>query len=142
MSNIISITTRKPWHEEQQEKRRARRAEARRKRKEASEAKADHKANQLLMLDEIRKLVEEDKFEGLMIIGRDPKTKAFFNDFVLDVTTIPLNDYFAYAGVMQTVAGELMDCATMAPALMADGSIQDPFLEPPEEIYLDEGDYE
>jgi hypothetical protein len=142
MSNIISITTRKPWHEEQQEKRRARRAESRRKRKEANEAKADHKFNQLQMLDEIRKLVEEDKFEGLVIFGRDPKTKAFFNDFVLDVTTIPLNDYFAYAGVIQTVAGELMDCATMAPAMMSDGSIQDPFLEPPEEIYLDEGDYE
>ncbi len=139
MSNIISITTRKPWHEEQQEKRRAQRAESRRKRKEASEAKADHKHNQLLMLDEIRKLVEEDKFEGLVIFGRDPKTKAFFNDFVLDVTTVPLNDYFAYAGVMQTVASELMDCATMAPALLSDGSIQDPYLEPPEVIYL-EGD--
>lgn len=142
MSNIISISTRKPWHEEQQEKRRARRAESRKKRKEANEAKADHKASQLLMLDEIRKLVEEDKFEGLVIFGRDPKTKAFFNDFVLDVTTVPLNDYFAYAGVMQTVAGELMDCATMAPALMPDGSIQDPYLEPTDVIYLEGDDFE
>lgn len=141
MSNVISLMTRKPWHEEQQEKRRARRAESRRKRKEKNEARANHKLTQLQMLDEIRKLVEEDKFEGLMIFGRDPKTKVFFNDFVLDVSTVPLQDYFAYAGLMQTVAGELMDCATMAPAMLSDGTIEDPYLEPVEIVEM-EGDFE
>ena len=142
MSNVISLMTRKPWHEEQQEKRRERRATSRRKRQEKNEARANHKLNQLQMLDEIRKLVEEDKFEGLMILGRDPKTKVFFNDFVLDVSTVPLHDYFAYAGVMQTVAGELMDAATMAPAMLSDGTIEDPYLTPVEIVELDPEDYE
>jgi len=139
MSNVVSLLTRKPWHEEQAEKRRQRRADSRKKKKELSEAKADHKINQLQMLDEIRKLVEEDKFEGLLIVGRDPKTKNFYNDFVLDVTTVPLNDYYAYAGVLSTLSTELQQCATMAPALMSDGSTLDPYLEPPEVVYMDEG---
>ncbi|MBY3231858.1 hypothetical protein [Rhizobium laguerreae] len=141
MSNVVSLLTRKPWHEEQAEKRRQRRADSRKKRKELSEAKADHKATQLAMLDEIRKLVEEDKFEGLLIVGRDPKTKNFYNDFVLDVTTVPLNDYYAYSGVLATLATELNQCATMAPALMADGSTLDPYMEPPEVVYM-EGDFD
>lgn len=140
-SKVISIATRKPWHEEQAEERKQRRSEARQKKKELSEARADHKATQLQMLDEIRALVEQDKFEGLLIVGRDPKTKNFYNDFVLDVTTVPLNDYYAYAGVLQTLSTELMQCATMAPALMADGSTLDPYLEEPEVVYL-EGDFE
>lgn len=140
-AKVISLSTRKPWHEEQAEKRRQRRSAARKKRKELSEAKADHKQSQLNMLDEIRALVEADKFEGLLIVGRDPVTKNFFNDFVLDVTTVPLNDYYAYAGVLTTLATELNQCATMAPALMADGSTLDPYLEPPETIYL-EGDFD
>ena len=141
IANVISIATRKPWHEEQAEKRKQRRSESRKKRRELSEAKKDHKQNQLDMLDEIRALVEADKFEGLVIAGRDPKTKFFYNDFVLDVTTIPLTDYFAYAGMLQTLATELMQCATMAPALMSDGSTLDPYLEEPEVVYL-EGDFD
>lgn len=138
LAKVISLATRKPWHEEQTEKRRARRAETRKKKQDANLAKADHKATQLQMLDEIRALVEADKFEGLLIIGRDPKTKNFYNDFVLDVTTVPLNDYYAYSGVLTTLATELSQCATMAPALLADGSTLDPFLEPPETIYLED----
>lgn len=141
-ADVISIATRKPWHEEQAERRRERRSAAQKKRQEKNQAKKDHKAMQLLMLEEIRKLVEEDKFEGLVIAGRDPKTKAFYNDFVLDVTTVPLTDYFAYAGMLQTIAAELMQCATMAPALLADGTIQDPYLEPEEVIYLDPEEFE
>ncbi|OWZ90366.1 hypothetical protein B9J07_27650 [Sinorhizobium sp. LM21] len=136
-AQVISITTRKPWHEEQAEKRKARRATSRKKRKDLDQAKRDHKFNQLVMLDEIRALILEDKFEGLLIVGRDPKTKNFFNDFVLDVTTVPLNDYYAYSGVLQTLAAELQQCATMAPALMSDGTTLDPYLEPPEVIYLE-----
>ncbi|MBD9511614.1 hypothetical protein IB265_33200 [Ensifer sp. ENS10] len=138
-AQVISITTRKPWHEEQAEKRKARRSASQKKRKELSEAKKDHKHNQLQMLDEIRALVEADKFEGLLIVGRDPKTKNFYNDFVLDVTTVPLNDYYAYSGVLQTLATELQQCATMAPALMSDGTTLDPYVDESEVVYL-EGD--
>jgi hypothetical protein len=140
-AQVISLATRKPWHEEQAEKRKQRRSDAQKKRHEKNQAKKDHKTTQLQMLDEIRALVEADKFEGLLIVGRDPTTKNFYNDFVLDVTTVPLNDYYAYAGVLQTLAVELQQCATMAPALMADGSTLDPYLEEPEVVYL-EGDFE
>ena len=140
-AKVISLSTRKPWHEEQAEKRRERRSAGQKKRHELNQAKKDHKATQLQMLDEIRALVEADKFEGLLIVGRDPKTKNFFNDFVLDVTTVPLNDYYAYSGVLQTLATELQQCATMAPALMSDGSTLDPYLEEPEVVYL-EGEFD
>lgn len=141
-TKVISIATRQPWHEEQMEKRRQRRSDAQKKRYERDRAKQDHRATQLQMLDEVRALVEAGKFEGLLIVGRDPATKNFFSDFVLDVTTVPLNDYYAYAGLLQTLAGEIQECATMAPALMADGTTLDPYLEPTEVIYLDEGDFD
>lgn len=140
-AKVISLATRKPWHEEQAEKRRARRAENRKKKQDANQAKADHKAIQLQMLDDIRALVEAGRFEGLLIVGRDPKTKNFYNDFVLDVATVPLNDYYAYSGVLTTLATELSQCATMAPALMADGTTLDPYFEPAEIAYL-EGDFD
>jgi hypothetical protein len=140
-AEVISLATRKPWHEEQAEKRKARRSDGQRKRFEKDKAKKDHKTGMLIMLDEVRALIEAGKFEGLMIFGRDPNSKAFFNDFILDVGTVPLNDYFGFAGLLDTVSLELKQCATMAPALMNDGSIEDPYLEP-EYVMLDPEDFE
>lgn len=141
-AEVISIATRKPWHEEQAEKRKARRSDGQKKRVEKDRAKKDHKEGMLTMLDEVKALIEAGKFEGLMIFGRDPTSKIFFNDFILDVGTVPLNDYFGFAGLLDTVSLELKQCATMAPALMNDGSISDPYMDPAEIVYLDPEEFE
>jgi hypothetical protein len=142
-AKVISILTRKPWIEEQAEKRRKRRSDGQKKRHDKNKAVQDHREAMLTLLDEVRELVEAGKFEGLIMFGRDPKTKTFFNDFVLDVSNVPLNDYFGFAGLLDVVSLELKQSATMAPAMMNDGSILDPYVEPPVEYEVyDPEDFE
>lgn len=125
--NVISIGTRKPWREEQVEKRRQRRSEAQKKRRAADEAHAEHRAALLEMLENTKKLVEMGRLEGLLVIGRDPDSKHFYTDINIDNRIVERGDLYAWIGCMATLETELKDEAMMSPAVQPDGSIIDPW---------------
>lgn len=124
--NVISIGSRKPLAVEQAEQ--AILAE------EADKARAqkldEHQELCLKTLDQIRKLVEEGRLQGLVIIGRDPVTSLFLTETVLSIDATPASEMFAYVGVVETLKLELADYASMAPQILNDGKVIDPWLEP------------
>jgi hypothetical protein len=138
---VISIGSRKPWLQEQAENRKAHRAELSKKRKAKNKAHADHRDGLLRMLDEARALVEQGRLEGMIIVGRDPKTKHFYTDLMLDETTVPRTDLYAFIGCVETLSSELKDAAMMAPSIQPDGSISDPYENLEAAVDELEGDY-
>jgi hypothetical protein len=132
MTDVIDIKTRRPWALARAEAQKARRKAKRQEKKEAKEGIEEHKAAMLEVLDGVRKLVEAGRLEGLLLIAREPKTKHFFTEVVLDDRIITNNDLHSFVGCLETLKIELADGAAMAPALMLDGSTIDPEMEPPE----------
>lgn len=86
-----------------------------------------HKEANLRMLDDVRRLVEADQLEGLVIVARQRGRGAFLTDHSLTGPSIPPNELFAYAGVMSALVNEITDVAsTLAPCLLSDGTVIQP----------------
>lgn len=132
MTDVIDIKTRRPWALARAEAQKARRKAKRQEKKEAKLGVEEHRAAMLEVLDGVRKLVEAGRLEGLLLIAREPTTKLFFTEIVLDDRIIPNNDLHSFVGCLETLKIELADGAAMAPALLLDGSTIDPEMEPPE----------
>jgi hypothetical protein len=123
--NVIAFGSRKPLEQHQAEE-----AAAALAIEEAEEKRAtEHQALCLSTLDKLKGLVEAGRLSGLIILGRDPQTKLFLTETVLDATVTPATEMFAYVGVVETLKVELTEYASMAPALMTDGSVNDPWAE-------------
>ena len=144
--NVISIGTRKPWREEQAERRKQRRSEGQKKRRAKDEAEMEHRMALLEMLENTKKLVEMGRLEGLIIIGRDAKPDAqgerhFYTDVNVDDRIVKKGDLFAWVGCMATLEMELKEGAMMAPALQEDGAILDPWENVQIEILGEDGEF-
>lgn len=135
--NVIDMKTRRPYWSVEKERKRANRSSKRRIKREQMEAREEHRDAMLSCLSGLTRLVQEDKLEGLLIIAREPTSKLFLTDVVMDDRIIPSNDLHAFIGCMETLKIELADAAAMAPALMLDGSV----IDPEEHIAFEEDEY-
>lgn len=110
------------------------------RRNQISDKKAEEDAETFLkiqemmlkILDGTRKLVEEGKLDGLVILGRDPASRAFMNQIVLAEPFVERQGLFAYAGFLDGIKLEILDYAAHAPYMELDGVLNDPFDEPEE----------
>lgn len=94
---------------------------------EVAEEKPTHKDDNLQMLRDARRLVENDQLQGLIIIGRQPGTGIFHTNHALSQQVIPAHQLWAFIGQLHGLAAELTDIATTrAKELLADGTISDP----------------
>lgn len=125
--NVISLGSRRSYHQEQAEMAAAVQIETEQIEKQLNEAQNSHKETLLKMLTDTIKLVEADQLEGMLVIGRHKTSKLFYTDVVLDDRIIPPHDLFSYVGCLETLKMELADSASMAPCIRSDGSTLDPF---------------
>jgi hypothetical protein len=123
---VIDIKSRRPYAVAKAEEAKQRRAAKRQAKKQWSEVREEHKSVLLEVLDQVRARVADGKLEGLILLAREPTTKLFLTEVVLDDRLIPPNDLHSYVGCMETLKIELADGAAMAPALLNDGSVIDP----------------
>lgn len=127
MSEVIDLKTRRPYWTVQREQKSAKRKARRLRKSEQDQARSEHQAAMLTCLTGLMRLAEEGKLEGLILLAREPKSKLFLTDIVLDERVIPPNDLHSFIGCMTTLQMELADAAAQsAPALLLDGSIVDP----------------
>lgn len=72
-------------------------------------------------------MVRAGRIKDFMFVGRDVASGHFLTEMIVD----PVNpsDAFAFVGVLNALNLELTDRAQLAPALMPDGSVLDPFVE-------------
>lgn len=91
-----------------------------------ADAHKAHKEANLKILHQVRTLIEEDKLEGLIVIGRQKGGNAFLTELAFDEKVIPLADLGAYVGVIEALKLEFVEDAQMAPMLQPDGTLLDP----------------
>lgn len=125
--NVIAIRSRKPLTET---------VEA--EKKSAAELEdLNHKAH-LQTVDNFRRLVEDRKLEGLIVIGRSPETGLFYYDVIFPTREgeggCTPQEAISYTGFLDIVRTQFSDIASWAPCIMPDGSIYEP------EPFDEEGD--
>jgi hypothetical protein len=132
--SVIDIKTRKPFAQARAEETKRKRAATRKAKKDVADAFMEHRDCLIESLEGVLKMVREGKLHGLIIIAREPNTKLFLTDVILDDRLIPANDLHAFVGVMETLKLELADSAAAnAPALLIGGEVVDPTQIPEEE---------
>lgn len=86
-----------------------------------------HKAALLKVLAGVTKMVEDDRLESLVILGRDPVTGLMMTETLFPGTEKTMPHAFAYLGLLETVKLEMSDLASMSPYLTVEGKIIDPY---------------
>jgi hypothetical protein len=125
MSEVISFTSRKPVEQDAAE------LAAFQEQQAVAHAQALSEAQESILkgLDEVKALVLAGRLEGLVLVGRDPTTDLFHSQILLPLATVPRQKLFGYMGMLDCLKIELSDNALLAPSVMEDGSILDPYLE-------------
>lgn len=97
---------------------------------EVSTAEELNRQTQLYAIDSLRGLVEKGEIEGLILIGRHPRTGIFYYDCAFpmreDSEGCTPQEAIAYAGFLETVKMQFADLASWAPCVLPDGSIFQP----------------
>lgn len=100
---------------------------------------ADREAH-LEAIDNLRRLVEQDKVRGLILIGRHVELGVPYQDVIFPMRVIPgTEEYgsitssfcppeeaFFYTGLLEAMKLEFADMAQMAPCLMPTGEVLNP----------------
>lgn len=134
---VIDLKSRKPFAQARAEETKRKRAATRKAKKDAADAVMSHREAVIETLEGMIKMVRAGELEGLVCVMRNPATKLFMTDVVMDDRIIPPNDLHAYVGVIETLKLELADSAAAnAPALLIGGEVVDPTMQP------DEGEWE
>lgn len=76
--------------------------------------------------DALRRIVDTDDIEGVIVIAKHKSTGLFFNDITFGAEGCSPKDAFAWVGILDTIKAEMIDVALMAPTIMSDGSIVSP----------------
>lgn len=92
---------------------------------ERSTSHEERTKNILDRLDQIRHLVEQGRIEDFILISRDTATGHFLTE--VDLSCPNGSEIFGYVGVLEALKLELTERAQLAPALMPDGSVLDPY---------------
>ena len=91
---------------------------------------SERRKNILDRIDQIRHLIVQGRIEDFIFVGRDVDTRHFLTEVELS-DTIQQNrtEIFAFVGVTDAIKLELTERAQLAPALLPDGSVYDPYKE-------------
>ncbi|OCP21917.1 MULTISPECIES: hypothetical protein [unclassified Ensifer] len=131
---VIDLKSRKPFAQARAEETKRRRAATRKAKKETADAIMEHREAVIETLEGMIKMVRAGELEGLVCVMRNPASKLFMTDVVMDDRIIPPNDLHAYVGVIETLKLELADSAAAnAPALLIGGEVVDPTMQPADE---------
>jgi hypothetical protein len=84
-----------------------------------------HKSELLEKFDQIRRLIEAGRIADFIFVGRDVQTKHFLTEVALNVSN--RTELFAFVGITDALKLELTEQAQLAPSIMPDGSILDPY---------------
>lgn len=117
IDNVISIQSRKPIAVEKEEEQR-----------EFDELDKERIAEQLEIIDGLRRLAEQGGLKGVMVIGAH-ETGYYYHELWMRAPFMMPNDLFGVVGLLETIKLEVTDAAMSAPVLHRDGSILDPFAE-------------
>lgn len=125
MSEVISFTSRRSIEQDAAE------LEAHKAAAEEAQRQALSEAQTALLdgLDAVRQLILAGRLEGVVIVGRDPTTDLFHSQVLLPIAAVPRHKLFGYMGMLDGLKMELSENAFLAPSVMEDGSILDPYLE-------------
>jgi hypothetical protein len=83
------------------------------------------RAAALRRFDQIRKLIETGRITDFLFIARDEGTKHFLTEIAINVSNA--TEIFAFVGVTDALKLELTERAQLAPSIMPDGSVLDPY---------------
>jgi len=119
--NVIDIRTRKTREIPDPEVEKLKEEEARKS------AMSEHHESLLRYLDQVRDLILDGKLETLVLISRHIETGHYHTASIIDAKATDLTKVYGHIGVLETMKLELMEVASMAPALMEDGSTIDPY---------------
>ena len=82
---------------------------------------SDNKTALLKILNHIKKMVEDDKLDGLVVAGRNPENGLFFSEILMNEEITRANIHYAYAGVLDMMKMEMLDDATSGPHMDHNG---------------------
>lgn len=91
-------------------------------------SREEHKRRVLEKIDALRKLVEQGRVEGLVLLGQDPMTGYFLTELCLD-PEMNRAELFGFLGVLDTLKLEITEMAAMAPTITLTGAVLDPYEE-------------
>lgn len=104
----------------------------------ASELHRVNIAGLLEILDSVRKLVEQGRVDGLILLAHDPLSGLFNTQISMREGVVPRRDYATYLGGLTALQMELMDMVQMAPCVNEEGLIVDPYEEDGPAMLLDD----
>lgn len=85
----------------------------------------ERRKNILDRIDQIRHLVAQGRIEDFLFVGRDVETKHFLTEIALNPSN--RTEIFAFVGITNALNLELTERAQLAPTLLPDGSVLDPY---------------
>lgn len=85
----------------------------------------ERRKNILDRIDQIRHLIAQGRIEDFLFVGRDVETKHFLTEIALSPSN--RTDIFAFVGITNALKLELTERAQLAPTLLPDGSVLDPY---------------
>lgn len=115
--NVIAFGSGKPVAVEKVEK-------AERKKvldERTEESVVANKERILFMLNQAIKLVEDDKIDSLVIIGRNPSSGMFFSEIIMDQTIAQASTCYSFVGALEASKVELLDDAVSGPHMDCNG---------------------
>jgi hypothetical protein len=95
---------------------------------EAEDLKRQSIEAHVMALEDVLRMVRAGDMEGLVIVGKH-KTGHFYTDLVFPHGRCEPQEALTYVGVLEGLKLEMNEIASMAPSVMFDGSILDPFAE-------------
>lgn len=81
----------------------------------------------LQWLDQIRNLVEQGRISEFLFVCKDLENKHFLTEVAIPKCS--QSELFGFVGVLEALKLELTERAQLSPALMADGTVLDPYYE-------------
>lgn len=117
--NVISLRSRKPLHQTIVEENQS----------AAERADMNIKAH-LETIDNMRRLVETGRLQGLVLLARDTQTGLFYHDVIFPFKDgeagCPPQEALLYTGFIETVKIQFADLASWAPTILSDGTVAAP----------------
>lgn len=116
--NVISLGTRKSFAAEREEKQKAEQAYE----EHIDAAAAQHKKNMLAFVKNLKARIEANEIDGLVVAGRNPASGAFLSCVIMNNSSMRVDTYLAYAGILGAMQLDVTDLANNGPHMNSDGS--------------------
>ena len=123
---VISLTSRRPWQQEQQEQAEAAKEEAEIEELKEQEAKNEYEKRLREFAEDVLRLVVNGTIDSLIVVGQNAESGLFYTDLLLPTKQRGINCTFGFIGALETLSLELKESASVAPCILSDGKVIDP----------------